>query len=111
MLASMLVRARQRLKERMERIGPVLWDIKNIEYLRQCRAATEIQRVYRGHQGRFRAEVVRMQLKLSMLPKVRKGRHSCCCVEVRVLLLLDPEHRVVLCRTLPRARFKRSGSS
>ncbi len=55
----------------MERIGPVLWDIRHIEFLRQSKAAAEIQRVYRGHVGRFRVQIVRMQLKLVMLPMVR----------------------------------------
>jgi hypothetical protein len=93
-LAASLVRARQRLAERMQRIGPVLWDIKHIEFLRQTRAAIEIQRVYRGHVGRFRVEVVRMQLKLVMLPKVR--RVPSCRIQSLLPFSLSSWHDSVL---------------
>ena len=69
-LARQLVAARARLAERWERIGPVLWDINNLEFLRQTRAAIEIQRVFRGRVGRFRADLRRLQIKLAMFPKV-----------------------------------------
>lgn len=90
-LARQLVAARARLAYRWERIGPVLWDINNLEFLRQTRAAIEIQRVYRGRVGRFRADLRRLQIKLAMFPKVPGGPEcngcwllvaGCCCYVV-----------------------------
>ena len=69
-LARLLVEARARLAERWARIEPVLWDINHLDHVKQTIAAGKIQRVYRGHCGRFRANIRRTQLKLALIPKV-----------------------------------------